>query len=300
MEKSTDAQFDFWRNETVAFLALTSIKGVSYWTLRKIAESKIGFKEILKSSDCARLAGFLRVHLPKGDEWETMQQNLWNEGIEKARELSKRGIKLVFFDHESFPRCFKEIPDPPHWIFVEGSLENLNCKSVAIVGTRKPSDDGIFITKLIVASLLNRGFITVSGLAYGIDQIAHSESLRYGIPTVAVLGNGIFNEYPKGSNILREQIVKHGGTVITEYLPRQSYSAENFVRRNRLQAALCQVLIPVEWKIKSGTAHTVDYAYTYGRKIVNLYLPLTYHVRTELEFSEKNKSAENFEVPLKL
>ncbi|MDI7637474.1 DNA-processing protein DprA, partial [Cronobacter sakazakii] len=91
-----------------------------------------------------------------------------------------------------------------------------------------------------------------------------------------------------------------GGTVITEYLPRQSYSAENFVRRNRLQAALCQVLIPVEWKIKSGTAHTVDYAYTYGRKIVNLYLPLTYHVRTELEFSEKNKSAENFEVPLKL
>ncbi|WP_172731656.1 DNA-processing protein DprA [Pluralibacter gergoviae] len=300
MDKTTDAQFEYWRNETVAFLALTSIKGVSYWTLRKIAESKIGFKEILKSADVNRLAGFLRVALPNEDEWEIMQQNLWNDGIEKARELSKKGIKLVFFEHESFPKSLKEIPDPPYWIFVEGLLENLTSKSIAIVGTRKPTDDGIFITKLVISSIVDREFVTVSGLASGIDQIAHIESLRYGIPTVAVLGNGIFNEYPKGSNLLRKQIVEHGGTIITEYLPRQSYSAENFVRRNRLQAALCQVLVPAEWKIKSGTAHTVDYAYNYGKKIVNLYLPLTYPDRPELDFSAKNRNAKNYEIPNEL
>lgn len=300
MEKITDTHMEYWRNEIVAFLALTSIKGVSYWTLRKIAESKIGFKEILKSTDYERLSQFLRVSLPKEECWEDLQQKLWNNGIEKARELTKKGIKLVFYEQDLFPKSLKEIPDPPYWIFVEGILENLNMKSVAIVGTRKPTDDGIFVTKLIVSAIVNKNLVTVSGLATGIDQIAHIESLRYGIPTIAVLGNGIFNEFPKGSNLLRTQIVNQGGTIITEYLPEQSYSAENFVRRNRLQAALCQTLVPAEWKIKSGTAHTVEYAYKYGRKIVNLYLPNTYSLRPELEFSLKNRNAVSFEIPLNI
>ncbi|HGM7030125.1 TPA: DNA-processing protein DprA [Serratia liquefaciens] len=300
MDKITDAHMEYWRNEIVAFLALTSIKGVSYWTLRKIAESKIGFKEILKSSDLDRLSKFLRVSLSKEDDWESVQQELWNKGIEKARELTKKGVKLVFYEQDSFPKSLKEIPDPPYWIFVEGSLENLSLDSIAIVGTRKPTDDGILITKLIIAAIVDKGLVTVSGLASGIDQIAHMESLRYGIPTIAVLGNGLFHEFPKGSNVLREQIVNLGGTILTEYLPEQSYSAENFVRRNRLQAALCKTLIPAEWKVKSGTAHTVEYAFKYGKKIVNLYLPKTYLIRPELNFSLKNRNAVNFEIPLNL
>lgn len=300
MDKITDANIEYWKSEIVAFLALTSIKGVGYWTLRKIAESKIGFKEILKSSDLDRLSKFLRVPLLKEGDWESVQKGLWNKGIEKARELSKKGVKLVFYDQESFPHSLKNIPEPPYWIFVEGALENLHCDSIAIVGTRKPTDDGILITKLIIAAIVDRGLVTVSGLASGIDQIAHIESLRYGIPTIAVLGNGLFHEFPKGSNVLREQIVSSGGTIITEYLPEQSYSAENFVRRNRIQAALCETLIPAQWEVKSGTAHTVEYAFKYGKKIVNLYLPKTYLTRPELDFSLKNRNALNFEIPLNL
>ena len=76
--------------------------------------------------------------------------------------------------------------------------------------------------------------------------------------------------------------------------------AENFVRRNRIQAALCDTLIPVEWNIKSGTAHTVEYAYKYGRKIANVFLPHTTNHRPEIPFSEESRKAVSFEVPTEL
>lgn len=116
---------------------------------------------------------------------------------------------------------------------------------------------------MAIAGFAGKDVVTVSGLATGIDQIAHIESLRYGIPTVAVLGNGMFVEYPSGSGRLKHQILASGGTIVSEYLPNQSYSSENFVRRNRIQAALCDTLVPVEWMIKSGTAHTVNFAIDY-------------------------------------
>ncbi|WP_195743705.1 DNA-processing protein DprA, partial [Pseudomonas syringae] len=139
------------------------------------------------------------------------------------------------------------------WLFVQGQMANLHKQSVTVVGTRKPSEDGIFLTRFLLAALAIRSCPTVSGLAAGIDQVVHTESIRYGIPTVAVLGTGILQNYPKGSEKLREEIVNSGGTIVTEYLPTQSYSAENFVRRNRLQAGLGEILFPTEWSIKSGT-----------------------------------------------
>lgn len=300
MEEHSKIQNDsieYWKNEIIAFLAISSLKGVGYWTLRKIFESNLGFKNILKDSNADALSKFIRVSQPLQETWEVYQQELWNVGLERARILNKQGISLHFLGQKTFPDTLKTISEPPYWIFVEGNLQNLFKMSVAVVGTRKPTEDGMFLTKLVISALADTGIVTVSGLASGIDQLCHVESLRYGLPTVAVLGNGIFVEYPKGSNAIKAAIVGNGGTVITEYLPDQIYSAENFVRRNRLQAALSNALIPVEWKIKSGTAHTVEYAYKYNKKIANLYLPKTYALRPELKYSEQNRSALSFEVP---
>jgi len=294
---NTNDLVEFWKSEIVAFLALTSIKGVGYWTLRKIFESGLGFKNILKDVSPDVLLKHIRISLPLDVNWESYRQEIWNVGLEKARFLNKQGISLHFYEQKSFPNSLRNIPEPPYWIFVEGNIDNLSRKSVAIVGTRKPSEDGVFLTKLITSQLVDKNLVTVSGLASGIDQLCHIESIRYGIPTVAILGNGMLVEYPRGSNVIKREIINSGGTVITEYLPEQSFSAENFVRRNRLQAALCSTLVPVEWKIKSGTAHTVDFAYKYSKKIVNIYLPRTYFTRPELKFSEENKSALSFEVP---
>ena len=153
---------------------------------------------------------------------------------------------------------------------------------------------------MIISFLAGNNLATVSGLAHGIDQTVHVESLRYGLPTIGVLGTGILSNYPKGSEELRDSIVQAGGAIITEYLPNQSYSAENFVRRNRLQAALGDVLIPCEWAIKSGTAHTVKFAKKYNKKIINAYLPFSLESRPEVEFSVKRYSALAIEIPKNL
>lgn len=289
-------QREFWKNEKIAFLALTTLKGVGFWTLHKIAKSGLGFKEILKSPDSKYYEKLLR-HEEGQSLLPDAQEEIWGKGLLLARELHKDDIKLIFKDEENFPEKLKSIPDAPEWIFVQGSFDNLKAKSVAVVGTRKPSEDGMFLTKLVLSCLSRIGCVTVSGLALGIDQLAHIESLRYHLPTIAVLGTGIRENYPRGSEILRAQILENGGTIVTEYLPHQSYSSENFVRRNRIQAGLCDTLIPVEWKIKSGTAHTVGFASKYNKKIINIYLPSTYDSRPELIYSEEQYEALSFELP---
>ena len=289
-------QREFWKNEKIAFLALTTLKGVGFWTLHKIAKTKMGFKELLKSSNTKFYESFIRPQ-ENPESSSDFQEELWDRGLSLARDLQKDNINIIFKNESTFPKKLREIPDAPLWIFVQGNLETLSKDSIAIVGTRKPSEDGMFLTKLAITSLSNSDYATVSGLALGIDQLAHNESIRYNLPTIAILGTGIRENYPRGSEFLREKIIAHGGCIVTEYLPQQSYSSENFVRRNRIQAALCDTLIPIEWKIKSGTAHTVGFASKYNKKIVNLYLPGTFNLRPELSFAKEQYNAINFEAP---
>ncbi|QJI15346.1 DNA-protecting protein DprA [Pseudomonas sp. ADAK22] len=284
----------YWRHERIAFLALTTLKGVGFRTLHKIAQSQISFISALRNPKDAGLEKHFRD--AELDDFNG-QKKLWEAGLSEAKKLSELKVSLLFKKELRFPQKLFDISDCPEWIFVQGKIDNLYMPAMSIVGTRKPSTDGIFLTKFVVAALANHKCVTVSGLALGIDQTAHIESIRYGIPTIAVLGTGISEDYPKGSELLRREILKEGGTVISEYLPNQSYSAENFVRRNRLQAALGDILFPTEWQIKSGTAHTVKFAHKYGKKIINLYLPLSYKLKPELQFSEKEYKALSLEIP---
>lgn len=291
----------YWRNEKIAFLALSSIKGISFWSLIKIAKSGVGFNNLLRSPDTALVDKLRRdpTLSVEGAEQDilVLVKALWERGIEVARELHGQKVNLLFKDEIGFPEKLRKVPDSPEWLFIQGSPAPLYNFSVAIIGTRKPSEDGLFLARYLVAALANTGVATISGLAAGIDNVAHVESLRYGLKTIAVLGHGIDLEYPKGSGAVRRAIVEQGGCIVTEYLPSQGASAENFVRRNRIQAALCDALVPVEWQIKSGTAHTVNFAYKYGRRIVGLYLPTTFNQRPELQYACDNYQVKSFEAP---
>lgn len=284
----------FWKNERIAFLALSTLKGVGFWTLHQIATANSGFNDNFTNS----LEKYLRLEDGSTADIPEIREKLWQRGIKLNAELEKINVVLVFKGEDRFPPKLACIEDPPKWIFIQGNILNLNSTTVGIVGSRKPSEDGLFLTRLLLSSLSRSSIATVSGLALGIDQLAHLESIKYGLPTIAVLGTGINECYPRGSEPVRDLILKNGGTIISEYLPNQSYSGENFVRRNRLQAALSDTLIPVEWKIKSGTAHTVAFAWKYRKKIINIYLPKTFSERPELIFSSRTYGAYDFEMPL--
>ena len=196
---------------------------------------------------------------------------------ERASSLSRRlhsiGAQLLFRDDPAYPQQLLDLKDPPFWLFVQGDVHILSSPSIAVVGTREPSPDGLWLARYVGYHLRDWNAPTVSGLALGIDQEIHIASLRSGVPTIAFLGTGIFSDYPKNSENLRSHIVQSGGAIVTEYLPSETYSAKNFVKRNRLQAALGRTLIPVEWNIKSGTAHTVKYAASLNRDIAFLKVP---------------------------
>ncbi|WP_318495651.1 DNA-processing protein DprA [Photobacterium leiognathi] len=295
-------EHEYWRAETVAFYALQSLHGVGFRTLYKIAAQKISFRELIKSDNPCMFSSTLRTKLPASvneskDAWDKFKKDLWAKGTSMARNNASKDIKVVFYGQDAYPERLKHISDPPMWLFVQGTLSNLHSQSVAIVGSRKSSNDGHWLTKLIVAGMANTGLVSVSGLADGIDQKAHIESIRFKVPTVAVLGTGIDSNYPKGSEIVREQILAGGGTIVTEYLIGQSYSGHNFVQRNRIQAGLATCVIPVEWKIKSGTAHTVNFAKDFNRYLVMPYLPDAIPESDELKAISSYKHGEVFNVP---
>jgi DNA processing protein len=264
--------------EQLALLALSSIRGVGYWTLANMAKAGISFAAFLATEDSTEAGRALRAFGAKlenkmAGEWQLVRDRALARASRIFEDLMATGTRLVMAGSAEFPRALNDLSDPPAWLFVRGNVPLLSKPSVAAVGTREPTDDGIWLCRFVGLCFESWAAPTVSGLAPGIDHVVHELSLRAKVPTIAVLGTGIFSDYPKGAATLRKRILDGGGAIVTEYLPQETYSAENFVRRNRLQAALAQILIPIEWAARSGTAHTVRYAARLKRPIAGLRLP---------------------------
>jgi DNA processing protein len=276
MDKPT-TEDDFWKNESVALLALVSLQGVGYWTLYKLAKTRQSFKQVLKIGTKAAFVAALKdqgsrtIKLSEA-EWSQRQEIIWHAGRQMYHHLTRGGIDILHSGQPEFPKRLQSIPDAPKWLFYQGNVELLRKPAVAMVGTRTPAQDGDFLAHYIVSLCRNYGISTISGFADGIDRQVHLYSLRYGLPTISVLGTGILKDFPADSDKLRQDILDRGGLILTENLPNQTYSAENFVRRNWLQSALSQTVIPMEWKAKSGTAHTVRFAAEHQRPILCLWL----------------------------
>lgn len=290
-----------YKNNPISFLTLSILNGVGFFTLKKIAKSNISFYNILKSEsyiefhDKLKQYGSLKSSLGQPGNWEEYRKTIWRQGAALYHELLSQNIKIIFDYDDEFPNSLLTVNDPPKWLFVQGNADILKSKSIAIVGTRNPSEDGLFITKYICLLIQKFGAVTVSGLATGIDQAVHNHSIQLNIPTIAVLGTGILSNYPAGSDVLRNKILNGGGTIITEYLPNEKYSAKNFVNRNRLQAGLANIVMPVEWKVKSGTAHTFNYAIKFNKHLI-CFRVTTWNGHEELEYA-KSKGVSIFTIP---
>jgi DNA processing protein len=178
--------------------------------------------------------------------------------------------------NKSYPDCLKNIPQPPKEIFINGDLNNLLEKpAVGVVGSRKVSSYGRNVTELLVKKLCARGVIIVSGLALGVDSIAHQTALDVGGVTIAVLPSGLDNIYPSSHYNIAKNIVRCGGALVSEYPPKTEAFKSNFIARNRLISGLSKALLITEAAINSGSLHTANFAIDQGIDVLAVPGPIT-------------------------
>jgi DNA processing protein len=160
----------------------------------------------------------------------------------------------------------REINNAPPVLYLRGSLEAGDEWAVAIVGTRRITHYGRQVAERIALKLANSGITVVSGLALGVDTIAHQTSLETGGRTLAVLGSGVDRIYPPKNRLLAEKIVENGA-IISDYAPGTPPEATNFPPRNRIISGLSLATVVVEAGLKSGALITADFALEQGREV---------------------------------
>lgn len=184
-------------------------------------------------------------------------------------ELESRGIRSLTIAEEGYPELLKKIADPPPIIYVKGDLAVLAKPALAIVGTRQPSRYGLEAAEYFARELAGRGLLVVSGLALGIDTAAHQGALAAGGETIAVLGSGLDNLFPRANLDLSEQVVARGA-LLSEFPPSQPPDRWTFPRRNRIISGLTLGTIVIEGNYKSGAMITAKTALEQGREVFAL------------------------------
>ena len=266
-------QYDDLKN---LIIGLSTIKGIGTQTVKTILNNtSYSVNKFFKLSEDDLFLILNKIKLPFSNqiisEIINNKERLLELGKKKRDELKKKEIDLLIF--QELPQKLKEIPDAPYWLFTQGNKELLFAENkvfISVIGTRNASTRGRKYTKRVIQVLSIYPVVVVSGLATGIDEAAHAFSLDKEIPNIAFLGNGIEIVFPKKTKQLRKKILKSKGVIVSEYLPRESYAKYRFIMRNRLQAAISDLLIPIEAKEKSGTAHTVKFGIKYKKPILGI------------------------------
>ena len=192
------------------------------------------------------------------------------ESLAPEREierLERSGVMALTWHDDAYPRRLKETADAPPVLYCRGELRPEDEASVAVVGTRRPTDYGYRITAELSAELAARGVVVVSGLALGIDARAHRATLDAGGRTIAVLGNGLDTVYPRENRRLAERIVGEGGALVSEFALGVRPEASNFPRRNRIISGMTLGTLITEASETSGTRWTVYHALEQNREI---------------------------------
>ena len=231
-------------------------------------------EEILNFMKTSTIECFAKTKFPKEiikpDSYQTMLASADEKLTENyVKNLADRDIFIVTIFDEDYPEKLRQMNDSPFILYYKGDLSLASKPALSVVGTRKPSAYGKMATEKIVSEVASAGVVIVSGLAYGIDSIAHRKTLEVGGKTIAVLGSGFDNVYPSQHQSLADEIARKG-LLISEQRPKKGATKYLFPLRNRIIAALGQGTLITEAGIKSGTVHTKDYALDFGRDVFAL------------------------------
>jgi len=184
----------------------------------------------------------------------------------ELKKVQNLGIQVLILVDRQYPKMLLEIADPPPVLYLKGELTKSDHLAIAVVGTRRMTPYGKRVGEKIVAGLAHNDLTIVSGMALGIDSVAHRTALENGARTIAVLGTGLDNIYPFSNQRLAEKIIQNGAVISEFCLGTQGY-ASNFPQRNRIISGLALGTLVVEAAARSGTLITAKFALEQNREV---------------------------------
>ena len=250
-----------------AYIWLDSFDFITMAKKNEIIRYYGDYDNISKNVDCDFAKFKLLV---TEDQYNVMKKSIKDNQIDKIiNDLDKKDIYVICRSNTKYYPEKLYTLDPPFCLYTKGDIELLKSRyTISVVGSRQPSKYGKNITEKFTRELAKNGFVIISGLAYGVDYIAHISCLQEGGKTIAVLGSGFDHVYPAQHTSLFEKIVTGGGLAVSEYRPEVEPAGYHFPNRNRVIVGISNGVIITEATEKSGTMYTKDYAIDSGTELM--------------------------------
>jgi len=258
-------------DERLTKIALALCPSVEPSTLRRLMD-KLGSALAVWTSAPEKWQNVCRIHPETVSRLDAWRRAFRETNVEE--KLEARGIQCLVKGDDMYTQSLLDLHDPPEVLFVRGNMTCLESKRIAIVGTRRASGYGLEATKWISETLAHAKCTVVSGLAVGIDGQAHTSAIQAKGDTIGILGCGVDVCYPPSHHALYQDILSNG-CLMSEYAPGTMVTKYRFPERNRLIAALAEIIIVVQAGEKSGAICTVDSGLSIGREIYVVPGPIT-------------------------
>ncbi len=185
---------------------------------------------------------------------------------DEIKFIEKHKITPLFIADEEYPQRLLNCYDSPTLLYYKGNADLNTTKIVSVVGTRNNSDYGKSVCENLMQDLADQNVLVISGLAFGIDSIAHKAALKNNLKTVGVVAHGLDKIYPAQNKSLAKEMLSHGG-LLTDFMSGTNPDRQNFPRRNRIVAGICDALVVVESSKKGGSLITAELANSYNKDV---------------------------------
>ncbi|MDE7081345.1 MAG: DNA-processing protein DprA [Muribaculaceae bacterium] len=256
--------------DIICKVALSFLKGATLNTLRSITDAGISLPDLFSLPDAtiaARLHSPLPHHLDSHHRAEALRA-----AQKEMTFIDRHHIQVHYADDPSYPMRLSQIQSPPPVIFQLGATDLNTPHPISIVGTRKMTPYGAEATRRITAELAGYfpDLCVISGLAYGVDSVAHTTAIDSRVTTIAVVAHGLDTLYPAQHRDLARRIIASGGSILSQYPSGVRPFRANFLERNRIVAGLADATIIIESEIKGGAMSTARHAFEANREVLAL------------------------------
>jgi len=250
-------------NDVLHQIALTLIEDIGAVQAKNLIEHFGDAPAVFKAKkkELSLIEGIGEVRASKIKSFEN-----FIEAEDEIKFCEKHHIDIVFLTDNNYPRRLLNCYDPPTVLYYRGNADLNHPKIISVIGTRNNTAYGKQLTEKLIEEMTASNILIASGLAFGIDAIAHKAALHNGLPTIGVLAHGLDTIYPSQHKVLAKEMLLHGG-LITEFKRKTKADKHNFPKRNRIVAGMSDATIVIETAAKGGSMITAELAYNYNRDV---------------------------------